>query len=89
MGGPPGELGGVGRARRGEESLPENRDRLVGLPEGPGGVGRPFLRAVRGQEGLGGPPNGSGGVGGPPGREERPSWRSGRGREDLSEELEG
>ena len=63
--------------------LVEVRQWSVGLPKGPGVVGRPSQRSGSGREALlevrawsGGPPRGSGGV-------SRRSWRSGSGRKAL------
>ena len=64
-------------AGRGLEALLEGREESGGPPKGPGGVGRPYRRAVRGWEAL---PEGQQGSGG------HTEWPRGvgRGREDFT-----
>ena len=75
-GGISGEPGGVGRARRGQEVLLENKEgsRVLG---GVGRAGKVWDSHPEGWERSGGPPAGPGGVG-------RHSRRVGRGREAHS-----
>ena len=82
---PFGKTGGVGRAGRVWEDLPDGRERLRYPSEKGRRSWEPFWRAGMGREAL---PERREWLGGP-GEVGRPSWRAGRGREALLEGREG